>query len=423
MRILMLMPRFPYPPDRGDTVRSWAVLEGLARRHEIWLACVDQQAPAAGNLQRVRDICREVAVFVRSPFVSVVRGGRSWLAGRSFTAGYFEDRRFAMLVSEWSRAVRFDALWTYSSSIAPVAEGVTAARSVLDLCDVDSTKWSVYAARTAASVRGLLRSEARRVALLEQSAARRHDLTLVVNERERSKLARLTPGCSTATLPTTIASSDYAELVALPSAPVIGMVGSMFYPPNVRAVNWFGRHVWPRIRVAIPAARWRIVGAAPRRSVRRWARQPGISVTGHVEDVRPYLAGLRVFVNAVDGDIGLQSKVVVAMAAGRPTVVTPECAAGIAYDDPPPFLIAASPEQFAEAVVRLLRDDALARALAVRARATVRAGYETTEWIGRIERWLGAARCGAPSSRLVAGVRGAGDERLVLVGADEAGGW
>ncbi len=391
MRILMLLPRFPYPPDRGDTLRSWAVLSSLAARHEVWLACVDHVPPRPEHLEYVRRRCAATAVVVRSSQASFWRGVGALVRGRSLTEGYFDHPGFAETVRHWSETVPFDALFTYSSSIAAAAEhAVVNGRRILDLGDVDSVKWVTYARRSLPPLRWLLGVEARRVGRLEERAVWGHDLCLLVNERERQKLQNRMPRAETAVLPTTIDLDEYppSPLPGAGPAGVVGMVGSMFYPPNVRAVNWFGRYVWPRVRAQVPRARWLIVGSRPVRSVQRWGRCPDVTVTGYVADVRPYLASMRVFVDAVDGDIGVQSKVIVALAAGRACVVTPDCAAGIDHGDPPPFLTAVSPAAFAEAVVRLLRDDAQARALAARARAVAAAHYSTQSQMARLENWL-----------------------------------
>jgi sugar transferase (PEP-CTERM/EpsH1 system associated) len=404
----MLTPRFPYPPDRGDTVRSWGALEGLARGHEVWLACLDHRHPTPEHLEHVRQRCREVAVLVRSELRRRCRGVLGLLTGASLTEGYFADRRVARTLRRWSQTVRFDALITYSSSIGPLAldwlaavsEGDAARRPgrlLLDMGDVDSVKWETYGRRRGAQswsfappwlLRWLYRLEARRVAELETRVAQAHDLCLLVNERERRKLARRVPNIRTGVLPTAVQMDEYTGGPGLPSEPVVGMLGSMFYPPNVRAVNWFGRWVWPLVQREVPGARWLIVGSRPTRAVRRWQRCPGVTVTGYVPDVRPHLYSMRVFVNPVDGDLGVQSKLVVAMAAGRAAVVSPDAAAGICYDDPPPFLIARSAPAFADAVVRLLRDDAQARALGARARAVAAASYSAADQLQRIERWL-----------------------------------
>lgn len=392
MRILMLAPRCPYPPNRGDTVRSWPVLNGLAERHELWLACVDTVEPRPADLDHVRQRCREVAVFTRPAWRCLARGVLSALTGASVTAGYYEDPRLIRTLHDWCQRTHFDALLTYSSSIARAAQAVPTQRRVLDLCDVDSAKWATYARRSGWPLAWLYRLESLRVAHLEHETARRHDLCLVVNDRERRKLMHVVPQAHAEILPTTVDLTEYAppaDAPQPPAEPVVGMVGSMFYPPNVRAVNWFGRYVWPRVRQSVPAARWLIVGSRPNRQVQRWAREPGVTVTGFVPDVRPHLHSMRVFASAVDGDLGVQSKLIVAMAAGRAAVVTPDTAAGIVYDDPPPFLIAGAPAGFAEAVVRLLRDDAQARAVGRRARAVAEANYSAARQVPRVEHWLG----------------------------------
>jgi sugar transferase (PEP-CTERM/EpsH1 system associated) len=411
MRILMVIPRFPYPPDRGDTVRSWALLRDLADRHDVWLACVDRDPPAEEHLSTVTALCRDVYVATRSPYRALLNGAVAMLRGRSLTEGYFYDRRLVQRLTDWSAEVGFDALVTYSSCLAPQVAGVAAPARVLDMVDVDSLKWALYARRSWWPLTAFYRREARCVATLEARSARQHDVTLLVNERERRKLTERVPAIATDVLPTAVDVDEFAALAArpLPAEPVIGMVGSMFYPPNVRAVQWFGRYVWPLVQRQVPQARWQIVGARPTRAVQEWGRQPNVEVTGYVPDVQPYLANARVFVNAVDGDIGVQSKLVVAMAAGRACVVTPDSAAGIDYADPPPFLIASAPTGFAEAVVRVLRDDAQARALAERARATAVAHYSRTTQTRRIERWLSPQTAHPAAAVRDAAVTGAGE--------------
>ncbi|MFH1746377.1 MAG: glycosyltransferase [Planctomycetota bacterium] len=404
MKILMLTPRFPYPPTRGDTVRSWVELGGLAQRHDVWLACVERSAPPAEHLEHVRRYCRNVAVLPRATFGNLCHGTLSLLAGKSFTEGYFGRPGLASILRQWARSVKFDAVLTFSSSIAPAAKEVGARRRVLDMCDVDSAKWATYARRSVPPLSWLYRLESRRVAELEQRCLHQHDICLLVNERERDKLPQRVPDAMTGVLPTTVDLVDYAtedgDKPAMPAEPVIGMVGSMFYPPNVRAVNWFGRNVWPRVRAALPEARWLIVGSRPSRSVRRWNRLPGVTVTGFVPDVRAYLEQMRVFVNAVDGDMGVQSKLVIALAAGRAAVVTPDSAAGIEYADKPPFLVAQRPRDFADAVIRVASDAALWEQLSTRASQVAVEKYSHQRQLELLEGWLtGQHRCAGEEIR------------------------
>jgi sugar transferase (PEP-CTERM/EpsH1 system associated) len=393
MKILMLVPRFPYPPVRGDGVRAWGEAEYLADRHELWLACIDRVPPAPAHLVHVRRRCRDVAVVVRSHAASLASGGLAWLRGRSLTEGYFYDERLARIVQLWDHAIGFDAVFTFSPAMSPYALLTQATRRVLDMNDVESARWRVYAAQGLPPARWLYALEARRLARVEPAWVAGHDVTLLVNACEQDKLPVELRDRS-AVVRTGIDPARYDLWPAekgvnrLPHRPVVGFVGSLSYGPNVRAVEWFGRTVWPAVRAAVPEARWLIVGREPARRVRRWARQPHVTITGFVDDIRPYLARMRVFVCPAREQIGVQTKLIEALASGRAAVVTPQAAAGIDYDDPPPFLVAPSPTEFAEGVVRLLRDEAQALALGARARATAEANYAAEEQQERIERWL-----------------------------------
>ncbi|MBU0616456.1 MAG: glycosyltransferase family 4 protein [Planctomycetes bacterium] len=411
----MLTPRPPYPPNRGDTVRSWAELEHLARRHDVWLACLSDGRPTPTQLAKLRNICRDLAVTPRSRLTSLRQGTLSLLHGRSLTEGFFADASLTRTVRAWAEAVRFDAVLAFSSAMAPLAELVEA-RRVLDMNDVDSHKWRVYADRSRPPLRWLYALEARRLAAAEQRWVRSHEVTLLVNERERRKLlARAKPRhAEVVRMPVEIANTDQpgssGERPPLPTEPIVGSVGSMFYPPNVRAIEWFGRNVWPLVKKKMPTARWWIVGNRPARQVRRWGRRQDVRVTGFVPSTRPYLDAFRVFINPVDGDIGVQTKLLCAMAAGKPAVVTPEAAAGIAYDGEPPFLIAREPDKFADAVLRLLQDDALATRLGERALRVIEDYYQPHEELRRIEQALSGQPCEARAC-------GERDRRAAPVGA------
>ena len=394
MKLLMLTQRFPYPPVRGDRIRAWGELEYLSRRHDVWLACVDRARPWPAQLAEAERRCRGVAVCVRSRAACLLRGGLSLLCGRSLTEGYFADRGLARVLRRWAEEIPFDAVLTLSSAMAPYAELVGALRRALDMNDVDSFKWRSYAGQAMPPLNWLYRLEARRLAAAESAWVRAQDVTLLVNERERRKLGDWVEPSRSAVVRTGVDLSRYRQVgvgpegISVPAEPVVGTLGSMCYAPNVRAVNWFARRVWPAVKRSRPQARWLVVGNRPRRSVRRWHQPPDVTVTGFVPDVRPYLRRMRVFAVPVTGDIGVQTKLIEAMAAGKAAVVTPDAAAGIDYGNEPPFLLAETPEQYAQCVLRLLSDDRLAGELGARARAVVESNYRVEEQVRLIERWL-----------------------------------
>lgn len=408
MKILVLTPRFPYPPVRGDTLRSWAEIEHLAREHEVWLASFDTERPAPAAVAHVRGIVRELAVAVRAKPWSLARGALGLLAGTSLTRSFHLDARLAATVRGWSDEQGFDGLLTFSSAMAAYAQLVGAHCRILDLVDVDSAKYGRYAREAGPLAGALYRCEQRQLAQLEQAAVAGHDRTLVVNHRERAKLAGLLLNGDAAFRPaldvlrTTIDLGRYGTLAVrnarkLPKAPRVGLLGSMFYPPNADAAEWLACEVWPRVRAAIPDAELVLAGAGPTRRVQRLAKRSGVVVSGFVADDLALLGTLRVYVNAVRGDLGVQSKQLCALAAGLPSVVTPDVASGI-HDEPQrPFLVADSPRDFAAAVISLLQSDDVAMRMSVRGRQYVERYYDADLELGKLTRWLTGTSVGVVS--------------------------
>jgi len=179
--------------------------------------------------------------------------------------------------------------------------------------------------------------------------------TIVVNSREARILKQLAPNAVIDIVPIGV---DLAALAppspASPGADIV-FCGVMNYAPNVDAVSWFARNVWPRIRVSRPNARFLIVGANPVSGVRRLAQdEPGIVVTGSVPDVRPYLWNAAVSVAPIKIARGIQNKVLEAIAAGLPAVITPQVLDGLPSEVHRACRVADSPEEFAIATLSFL---------------------------------------------------------------------
>jgi sugar transferase (PEP-CTERM/EpsH1 system associated) len=387
MRVLMLTPRLPYPPHRGDTLRSWQMLLALARRHTVYLASAESAAPDEHNLAQVKACCEDVAIAPRSNWQNALAGLASLARGQSLTSGYFARTALGPAIKAWQQTP-FDAVLAFSGAMAPLALSIPARQHWLDLVDVDSAKWSQYAHEHWGLRRWLYATEHQRTLLEEQRWLSRFDRIWVVNQRERYKLVGSQLARHVGTLPTTIDLQDHPA-GSLADEPIVTMVGSMFYPPNIRAAHWFAQHVWPRVLQAVPQAKWFVVGARPSRSVRALADQPGITVTGTVPDIEPFLHRSRVFISPVRGTLGIQSKMLTAFAAGRPCVVHADVAGGLVSAKQQPYLSASDPQQFSRHVIDLLNNRALAEQYAQRARRYVAEHYDARPvmeaWLDQLE--------------------------------------
>jgi sugar transferase (PEP-CTERM/EpsH1 system associated) len=397
MRILFLTHRLPCPPDRGCTVRAAAILHRLAARHDVWCAgFLDAAGPpearreAGRSLDSLRHICRDVAAEPFHPTRAGCRGLAGMLSGGTATEGYFRSGRLARAVREWSRDCRFDAVFAFSSGMAPLALEAAAPVRVLCMDDLDSRKWQDLARAARWPARILYGTEARRLARREWQWLSSFDTTLMVSRREadlvtdpelRRKVRVIPP-----ILPDLPGSSrDLAP--ASQAGPVVGFVGAMDYPPNIDAACWLAAEIWPRVRRHCPTARLMIVGRSPSRAVRDLARIDGITVTGGVPAIHDHLEQMRLCVAPLRVSRGVQIKVLSAMSAGRPCVVTSTVADGLGARAPRDLVIADSPSVFAAAVIDLLEDPARAELIG-RAGRRFLEGLDPDKTMARLETLL-----------------------------------
>jgi sugar transferase (PEP-CTERM/EpsH1 system associated) len=226
---------------------------------------------------------------------------------------------------------------------------------VLDMVDVDSCKWAALAATASGPKRWILAREARELARFEVVATRRAAETLVVNEREHAALAALVPSTPLRIVPNGVDVKGLRPTSPPADAPNVVFCGVMNYAPNVQAVEWFVRSAWGAVKAAHPAARLFVVGADPTASIRGLAtNEASITVTGRVPDVRPYLWNAAVSIAPITTARGIQNKVIEAIAAGLPCVVTTAVMGGLPREAHAACVVGDTAETFAAAVNQLL---------------------------------------------------------------------
>jgi len=236
---------------------------------------------------------------------------------------------------------------------------------VLDMVDVDSEKWRTLGRTAAAPKCWIYSAEARTLSDFEARAARTAQAVLCVNERERDLIIGLEPAANVHVLPIGVAIDELRPTGPPSPDQRVVFCGVMNYRLNEEGALWFARTVWPLVRTRRPAARLSLVGSDPTPAIRSLAADSTIEVTGTVPDVRPYLWRSAVAVAPLLSARGVQNKVLEAVAAGLPCVVTPAVLDGLPQEVIPACMLARDAEQFAAAVVDLLgREPAERRAIA-----------------------------------------------------------
>lgn len=388
MNVLVLLPRFPFPATQGDKVRAWGEVTHLAARHRVWLATLCDERPTDAALAEVRGRCADVAIDDRAAGRRLMAGSLRLLSGGSISEGYFRSVALQRRIGGWMQDVSFDAALVFSSGMAVNLPGSFGGRVVLDMNDVDSRKWRHLSAGRAVPWSWLYAWEAGRLARWERRCAERADVNVLVNERESAALAALAPTARRAVVRTGVQAMLPEPPHVVPAEPIVGFVGSMSYAPNVDAVLWFAREIWPLVRRCVPNAEWHIVGRDPARAVRALHGRLGVTVTGTVEDVGPYLRRIRAMVVPHRSAIGVQTKLIEAMSRGKASVVTPEVAEGITTGRFEPFLVGGEPVAFAAHVCQLLACDGAVRRVSEAAWSCADAYYRADAQLVRLESLL-----------------------------------
>ena len=394
-RLLFLAHRIPYPPDKGEKIRAWHMLDHLANTWEVELGCLVDDPRDLGHLPALRARFAHVEAHrLRGRWQAAARAVTRLRPGLPLSLGWFHHPALAAWVRRGLAERRWDAAMVYSSAMAPYVMGPGAHRPgfrrVLDMVDVDSAKWQAYAAGAAPPMRLIWAREARTLFALERRAALDFDRTLFVSEAEARHFVGLAPDCAGKVdwveNGVDLARFDPAEPRPTPypagAVPIV-FTGTMGYRPNIEAVAWFAEAVLPRLRARAQAPSFWIVGANPAPAVQALARLPGVHVTGTVPDVRPYLAHAAVAVAPLAIARGIQNKVLEAMAMARPVVATQAAFEGVRAVPGRDLLVADGAEAFAAAVAAVL-DGAHPR-LGEAGRVAVRATHDWAATLRRLD--------------------------------------
>jgi sugar transferase (PEP-CTERM/EpsH1 system associated) len=411
VNILYLAHRIPYPPDKGDKIRSYHQLRFLSARHRIQLVCFADERRDLAHADVLREFCASVDVVYRSPRAARLLGLKGLLDGRAISVAAFDSGAIRRIASQRLRDA--DAVIAFSSVMAQYVPEADGTPRVIDFVDADSEKWRLYASRSRWPGSWVYAREAERLGRFEADSARAWDHSLFVSEREARVLRERAPGVPVSVIGMGVdlgvftrpprhagnGAGNGAPRDAAAAGPSLVFTGMMDYFPNVDGVRFFAEEVLPIVRAAVPEARFTIVGRRPAPAVRRLAAQPGVEVTGAVPDVRPYLASADVAVVPLRVSRGLQSKMLEAMAMELPVVATTPAFEGLNAPQGVGIEVADDPRAFADRVIALLRDPARRSEAGRRARAYVEAHHRWADLGAALEALLEGLAARGPKPR------------------------
>lgn len=389
--ILFLCHRIPFPPDRGDKIRSYHLLKRLAEVAPVHIGCFADDDRDMGFAGEMAQIATSQCVLMRNR--SKVVAGLTGLAKRqSLLISLFDHPGLHRWVAQTLAKRPIRAVVAYSAQMAHFVPMLPAdVPFLMDFVDFDSAKYASYGAQGGGPMGWINRREGRVLLDFERRTAARADISSFVSEAEAA-LFRAACGLGpdrVVAIENGVALDYFDPAARFPSVeraagPLLVFTGQMDYRPNIEAVESFARQTLPAIRTVHADARFAIVGRNPAKAVEALAALPGVIVTGGVPDVRGWLAAADVVVAPLRIARGIQNKVLEAMAMGRPVVASPQAAEGIDATDEAHFLIAANPAEEAAKVVALLADPARAQRLGLAARARMEERYRWSSTLAHL---------------------------------------
>ncbi|KTE00619.1 TIGR03087 family PEP-CTERM/XrtA system glycosyltransferase [Sphingopyxis sp. H115] len=384
--ILFLVHRAPWPPDRGDRIRSWHMFEALAKLAPVHVAALaDNAVEAEVARAKMASLCRSLAIEVRGvsrPLALIQAVAR----GEPVSNRLFRNAALARHVQALVERSAISHVVAFSGQMAQYIPAGFTGPVLMDFVDVDSAKFATYAEQDRRQpLNWVHKREARVLGAYEAGVARRVDASLFVSEAE-ADLFRSQSGLGADRVRAVENGIDTdrfdpsipLDTVGAGEGPLAVFTGQMDYRPNIDAVRWFAADILPTIRVHHPHARFAIVGRAPTEEVRALEKLSGVIVTGEVPDVRPWLAAADAVVAPLLLARGVQNKLLEAMAMARPVVASAAAATGIDAVEGEHLLVAEKADAMADAVCTLFGDRAGAAAMgrAARARMIARYGWD-----------------------------------------------
>ena len=381
MRILLLTYMLPYPPDSGPKVKTYYALKYLAQFHSVTLVSFVRDSDKPEYVRHLETLCERVITvpITRSKIDELRYLGQSLIRDEPWTTLRDDQPEMRRVLADLAAEAAFDVVHADQLHMAQYALPFENARKVLDL---HNALWMLYhrLAETMAynnPMRYVLGRDWLLLKRYEGEMCRQFDEVTAVTEEDRRFLIEAGAPDDVTVIPVAVDPDEQALVIRKPSGPHIIHLGTMYWPPNVDGVNWFLDHVYPLVKLHLPDVRCTLIGSKPPQRILNYGNADRtITVTGYVEDPRPFLEDASMMIVPLRAGGGMSVKMLNALAQGIPMVSTTIGSEGIQVQHGQDILLADTAEAFADACTRLLTDYDLNAHLTRKGRQTVEQCYD-----------------------------------------------
>ncbi len=388
--LLYIVHRIPYPPNKGDKIRSYNIFKHLTQRYNVYLCAFVDDEHDWQYIDYFKTRCADsffIKLNLRQAKLSSLTG---LLSGQSLSVVYYKNRKFKEWIDNTIKKNSIDKVLAFSSPMAQYIDEKTMCKKtkIMDLVDIDSDKWRQYALSKKWPARWIYQREAKKLFKYEKEIIASFDKTTLVSEDEANLLKKLVPEYkakisyfSNGVDTNYFSPHEKYESPYLGEEKIIVFTGAMDYWANIDAVKWFVQHIFPAIREQIRNAVFYIVGSNPATEVQALEKIAGVTVTGSVVDIRPYVYYSDLVVAPLRIARGIQNKVLEAMSLAKPVLVTSAAAEGIEASPDKHLFIENGEREYQQRAVEIL-ESRVDKKVAEQARALV---VENYSWTSKLE--------------------------------------
>jgi sugar transferase (PEP-CTERM/EpsH1 system associated) len=356
MNILYLCHRFPFPPKRGGKIRPFNMIRHLsAAGHRVTVCSLARSGAEAQEGAGLAPYCEGYEIGQVNGTVQFLRMLARLPTPTPSSLGFFYCAALDRQVRGLLDARTWDLIFVHCSSAAQYVAHVQHVPKILDFGDMDSQKWLEYAQHKPFPLSLGYRLEGSKMQACEKQLAQRFDLCTTTTLAEWQTLQHQGAGVDSDWFPNGVDTDYFCPGNAAYDSDTISFVGRMDYYPNQECMQRFCDQVWPLLKARRATLQLQIVGAEPSPAVRRLGALDGVTVTGSVPDVRPYLRNSALMVAPLKIARGTQNKILEAMAMGVPVVTSSVAAAGVDALPQAHFLVADSPQEQVQAILELVQ--------------------------------------------------------------------
>ena len=392
MKILVILPRFPWPLDKGDKLRAYHQVAELSKKHEIYLFAVSHRSVEPEQVKALEPYCREIRVVRLNRLVCGFNILRNWFSSKSLQMGYWNTKHSKRACKAFAREVKPDVVYSQMVRTMPLVARLPFPK-VMDFQDALSMNTERRMEQSRGLWHYLLHFEFKMLRSSEYKAFSIFDALTIISEVDSEAIPHKKNG-EIHIVPNGV-DFDYFNTNALTRSDVnafsLCFCGNMAYAPNVDAARYLVNEVMPLVWSRIPSATLLLAGADPKPSVRALASKL-VTVSGRLDDIREAYASSQIFVAPMRLGSGLQNKLLEAMAMRVPCVTTSIANTPLGAVDGQEILVGDTPEALADALVRLLESQELRDSIAAAGNRFVTTHYSWASAVEPLEKLLHAVR-------------------------------